>query len=110
LLVAAHEADHLAAGGVFDHGFEALAHQLLERHSLFDHRRSAATLAQRLLNLGVATTEDANDEVVLVIGLGLGRAAAVELLEQRDQTVGDRSQLITVASPGFGGRLALGRI
>jgi hypothetical protein len=107
LLVAAHETDHLAPRGLFDDGVEALAHQLLELHPLLDHGRSTATLAQRFLDPGVAAAQDTDDEIVLVVGLGLGRAAAVELLEQGDQAVGDRGQLIAMAAPRLERRLAL---
>jgi len=98
LLVAAHEPDHPAAGRLFDDLFEALAHQLLELHPLFDHRRAAAALAEGLLDLGVAAAQDADDEIVLVIGLCLGWTATVELLQQRDQSIGDRGQLLAMVA------------
>jgi hypothetical protein len=97
-LVAAHEANHLAARGPFDDLFEALPHQLLKLHPLFGHRRPPAAIAKRLLDLGVATPKDADDEIVLVVGLRLRRAATIELLQQGYQSIGDRGQLVAVAA------------
>jgi hypothetical protein len=96
LLVAAHEADHLAAGGVFDDAGEAVAHHLLELHALLDHRRAAATVEQCLLDAREAAAQHADHQVVVEVGLRSGRAAAVELLQQSDHPVRDRRQHIAM--------------
>src|ERR1700690_1577151 len=56
LLVAAHEADHPLARGVFDDLRESLAHDLLELHALLDHRLAAAAREQRLLDAREASS------------------------------------------------------
>jgi len=89
LLVAAHEPDHAPARGLLDDGLEAVAHDLLERHPLEDHLMAAAGVAQRLLDAREAAAQQADDEIVLVVGLRARRTPAVELLEERDDPVGD---------------------
>jgi uncharacterized protein YbcI len=103
LLVAAHEADHDAPGRVFDHLGEPVPHDLLELHALLDDRLAAPAIQERLLDAREAATQDANHEIVLVVGLRTGRATPIELLEQRDYPVGDRAQHIPMVT-----RLALG--
>jgi hypothetical protein len=95
LLVAAHEPDHAPVGSMFDDGFEALAHDLLERHALVDHGLAAPAFVKRLLDAGEAAAQEAYDEVVLVVRLGLGWALAVVLLQQCHESVGDRGESIT---------------
>jgi hypothetical protein len=59
----------------------------LECHPLLDHGATLFTVEQRLLNPGETAPQHADDEVVLVIGLGLGRADPVVLLLERDHPV-----------------------
>ena len=75
---------------------EAVAHDLLELHALLDDGVAAAAVEQRLLDAREAAAQQADDEVVVVVGLRLGRPAAVELLQQRDHPVGDRGQHVAV--------------
>jgi hypothetical protein len=64
-----------------------MSHHLLEGHSLFDHRSATAAVEERLLNARETAAEDADDEIVLVVGLRFGRTAPIELLQQGDQTI-----------------------
>ena len=57
---------------------------------------AAAAVEQRLLDAREAAAQHADHEVVLVVGLGPRRAAAVVLLEQRDHPVGDRGEHVAV--------------
>ncbi len=106
LLVAAHEADHAAAGRALDHR-RSKRSRISSWNSIrwLDHGGSAAALEQRLLDAGETAAQHAHDEVVLVVGLRAGRAATVELLQQPHQSVGDRRQHVAVvlAWPGVGG-------
>ncbi len=77
LLVAAHEADHLATGGVLHHLLESLPHQILELHPLFDHSRAAAAVEQTLLDSTEAPSKQADHQIVLVVGLDAGRSTSV---------------------------------
>ena len=97
LLVAAHEADHVPAGRNLDDLLEPRAHEILELHPLMNHRRAAAAVEQRLLDSREATAQHADDEVISVVGLRPRGAVTVELLQQRDHAVGDRSQHIAVS-------------
>src|SRR6185503_16811451 len=90
LLIAGHEADNSATGGLLDDLLEALAHDVLEGHALADDVLAVAALEERLLNTGEAATQQADDEIVADVGLGSLRAAAVELLQQGDEAVRDR--------------------
>ena len=70
LLVAAHEADHVATRGVLDDRLEALTHHVLEGHPLVDHGRSASAIQKRLLDRGEAAAQHPDDDVDVVLGLG----------------------------------------
>src|SRR6188472_3667101 len=87
LLVSAHEPDHRASGGVLDDRLETLSHDLLKRHPLVDDRTAAVAVKERLLDPCESAAQHADHQVVVVVGLGLGRADAVVLLEQRDHPV-----------------------
>src|SRR5512133_3123784 len=105
LLVAAHEADHVAAGGLLDDRGEALAQELLELHALLDDRRAAPARQQRLLHAREAPAQQADHEIVLVVGLRSRGPAPVELLQQRDHAVRDRGEDVAVLARGwFGAR------
>ena len=88
------------AGRLFDHLGEALAHDLLKLHALLDDRGATPALEQGLLDPREAAAQDAHDQVVLVVGLCAGRASPVELLEQRDQPVGDGREHIPMRARG----------
>ena len=88
----AHESDHRPPGGVLNHRLEALAHHLLKRHPLPDHRVAAIARQKCLLHPRKSATEHADDQVVLVVGLGLRGSDPVVILEQRDHAVGDLGQ------------------
>jgi uncharacterized protein YbcI len=96
LLVTAHEADHPPPGRVLDDRFKALAHDLLERHPLLDHGRSPAAFQEGPFDGGEPAAEQADDDIVLVVGLGLGWASAVVLLEELHETVGDGREDLAV--------------
>ena len=85
-----------AAGGVLDDRLEAVAHDLLERHPLLDDRVAAAAVEQRLLDAREAAAQQADDEVVLVVGLRPRRAPAVEVLQERHEAIGDRREDVAV--------------
>ena len=68
-------------------GPEAVAHHLLELQSLLDHRVTAPTVPERSLDPRETAAQQTHDQVVLVVGLRSGGAAAVELLEQPDHPV-----------------------
>ncbi len=59
------------------------------RCSITMFRRPA--VKQRLFDAGEATAQDADDDVVDVVDAGLVRAAAVVLLEEADEPVGELS-------------------
>ena len=72
------------AGDVLDDRGEAVAHELLKRHPLFDHGVSAAAVAQGPLHTREAacmtqTTRSSWKEVLACV-----RSAAVVLLPERD--------------------------
>ena len=98
LLIAAHEADHLSAGRVLDHGGEASTHEAPEYHAPFDHGRGASTFKQRLLDAGESAAQHADDEIIRVVRLCAGGLAAVELFEQSYEPVGDCRQDLAVAA------------
>ena len=62
---------------------------------------------QGLLHAREAAAEQAHDEVVLVVGLRAGRPAAVELLQQRYEPVGDGREHLAV---GEGRALGVWRV
>ncbi len=70
LLVAAHEADHPAAGCIFDDLLEALAHQLSGTAGAVRSRLPTPAGEQGLLYAGEAAAQDADHQIVLEIGLG----------------------------------------
>jgi hypothetical protein len=72
---------------LFDDFLEAFAHDVLEGHALADDVAAVTAVEQRLLDPGKATAQQADDQVVGHIGLGLVRAASVVLLQQRDQAI-----------------------
>jgi hypothetical protein len=71
LLVAGHEADNPTAGRPFDDLFEAGSHDVLEGHALADDVVAVAALEERLFDAREATAQQADDEVVIDVGLGL---------------------------------------
>ncbi len=87
LLVAAHEADDAPAGRMFDDRLETFAHQLLELHPLLDDGRAAPTFEQRLLDAREPPAQNADHEIVRVVGLRSGWTPAVELLQERNHPV-----------------------
>jgi hypothetical protein len=70
LLVAGHEADDPAAGGLFDDLLEAFAHDVLEGHALADDVLAVAALEQGLLDARETASQQADDEIVADVGLG----------------------------------------
>jgi hypothetical protein len=74
LLVSAHEPNHRAAGRFFDDSRESSADDLLDLHPLLDTRAPTAALEQRLLDLGEAAPQAADDEVILVVWTAPGSA------------------------------------
>ena len=69
-LVARHEPDHLAAGGLYDDLLEARAHHPLEGHALADHVFAVGALEQGLLDAREAAAQQAHDEIVVDVDLG----------------------------------------
>jgi hypothetical protein len=64
LLVSGHEADDLAAGGLFDHVLEAFAPDVLEGHALADDVLAVAALEEGLLDAREPAAQQADDEIV----------------------------------------------
>ena len=61
-----------------------------------DDIAAVAALEQGLLDAGEAAAQQADDEVVADVRLGHLGAAAVVVLQQRDEAVGDRGRHVTV--------------
>lgn len=96
LLVAAHEPDHWPTGRILDDGLETLTHQILKGDSLLDDRSPPPAFEQRLLNAREAAAQHADHQIVLVIGLCAHWPAAVELLQERHEPLGDTRQDVAV--------------
>jgi hypothetical protein len=82
-----------------------VAHHLLEDHSLPDDVIPVTFFEQGLLDAREAAAQQADDEIVVDVGLRAVRAAAVEVLQQRDQAVGDLGA--DVAAGGDGVQIAV---
>ena len=65
---------------------------------------AVAALEQGLFDAGEAAAQQADDEVVVDVGLGVRRAAAVEVLQQRDEAVGDLGAHVTGGGDGVRSR------
>ncbi len=95
-------------GDVLDDLFEAVAHDFLEDHALADDVVAVAALEQGLFDAGEAAAQQADDEVVVDVGLGAFGAAAVEVLQQGDEAGGDLGAHVTGGGDGVQIALVVG--
>ena len=88
----AEEREHLATGQLLDHPAVALLHEPLKVTPHVEHAVRLAARHHRALDRGEAIAQDADDQVVEDVGLGLDRSASVVFAHQRDDPVGDLSE------------------